>query len=384
VGAERPPPPDAGRREGGRGPALGPEMMSRALPGTGRDRERSFIVHTKSPAAYWVGLRVPFAAVDRGGRTFPVPALMVARVGSLWGLLRLLDLQSWLLAATAVLVLSILFWWPLMHGITRSLRQLTSATERIADGRFDTRVPDARRDEIGKLGESVNRMAARLDAHMTGQKKFLGDVAHELCSPLARLQMATGILADSAPQNLQETVADVREEVQQMSALVNELLLFTKAGMQPRDVVLHDLELAPLVENILARENATARVKTELAAGLHVRADADLLGRALGNLVRNALRYAGEAGSITVNAKRDGARVLLAVEDEGPGVSPEALDRLGEPFFRPEAARTRELGGVGLGLSIVRGSIAACGGEVRFANREPHGFRAEVRLAAAG
>ena len=68
-----------------------------------------------------------------------------------------------------VLLLSVAFWWPLMRGITRSLGQLTSATEQIADGRFDTRVPDARRDEIGKLGESVNRMATRLDAQMTGQ-----------------------------------------------------------------------------------------------------------------------------------------------------------------------------------------------------------------------
>lgn len=377
-GGERLPPPDGGKREGGRGPGPGPDQMGRGL---NSERGR-FIVHTDSPPAYWVGLRVPFSASDRG-RTFPVPAMVVARVGTLWGLLRLLNLEAWLLAATAVLALSILFWWPLIHSITRSLRLLTSATEQIADGRFDTRVPDSRRDEIGKLGESVNRMAARLDAHMTGQKKFLGDVAHELCSPLARLQMATGILADSAPENLKDTVADVREEVQQMSALVNELLLFTKAGMQPRDIVLQDVEVATLVQGVLAREDATGRVTAAVAADLHVRADPDLLARALGNLVRNALRYGGDAGAITVSAQREGARSLIVVEDEGPGVPAEALDRLGEPFFRPEAARTRELGGVGLGLSIVRGSVAACGGEVRFANREPHGFRAEVRLAGA-
>jgi two-component system sensor histidine kinase CpxA len=372
----RMPPPEAGRREGG--PA--PDMMGRGMGGPGSERGR-FIVRTDAPTAYWVGLRVPFMAADRG-RSFPIPAMMVARVGSLWGLLRLLDLQSWLLAATAVLVLSVLFWWPLIHGITRSLRQLTSATELIAGGRFDTRVPDARRDEIGKLGESVNRMAARLDTHMTGQKKFLGDVAHELCSPLARLQMATGILADSAPTHLKETVSDVREEVQQMSALVNELLLFTKAGMQPRDVVVQELELAPLVLAVLTREDAGRRVSADVPPELRVRGDAEMLARAFGNLVRNALRYAGESGPITLTATREADRVIVAVEDEGPGVPPEALDRLGEPFFRPEAARTRELGGVGLGLSIVRSSIAACGGETRFANREPQGFRAEVRLAA--
>jgi two-component system sensor histidine kinase CpxA len=103
----------------------------------------------------------------------------------------------------------------------------------------------------------------------------------------------------------------------------------------------------------------------------------------LGNLIRNALRYAGQAGPITVSAARTNGHVIIAVDDEGPGVPAADVDRLGEPFFRPELARTRESGGVGLGLAIVRNSIAACGGEVRFANRTPRGFRAEIRLSAA-
>jgi two-component system sensor histidine kinase CpxA len=99
--------------------------------------------------------------------------------------------------------------------------------------------------------------------------------------------------------------------------------------------------------------------------------------------VRNAVRYAADAGPITLTAVREASHIVLAVEDNGPGVPPGDLDRLGEPFFRPELARTREGGGVGLGLAIVRNSIAACGGEVRFSNRAPHGFRAEIRLNAA-
>ena len=226
-------------------------------------------------------------------------------------------------------------------------------------------------------------MATRLDTHMTGQKRFLGDVAHELCSPLARLQMATGILADQAPKDLQETVADVREEVQQMSALVNELLAFTKAGLRPRDVACSPVDLAPLARDVLAREDVGGRITLNVADDLRANAEPDLLARALGNLVRNALRYSGETGLITVTAARENKHVSLIVEDDGPGVPAADLDRLGEPFFRPELARTRESGGVGLGLAIVRNSIAACGGEVRFSNRTPQGFRAEIRLATA-
>ena len=168
-----------------------------------------------------------------------------------------------------------------------------------------------------------------------------------------------------------------------MATLVNELLAFTKAGLRPRAAELAAVELAPLVHDMLAREAAAARVTLPVPAGLAVRADAPLLSRALGNLVRNALRYAGDAGPITLTARRDGARVFVSVEDVGPGVPPEALARLGEPFYRPEAARTRETGGVGLGLSIVRSAAAACGGEVRFANRAPRGFTAEIALAPA-
>jgi two-component system sensor histidine kinase CpxA len=226
-------------------------------------------------------------------------------------------------------------------------------------------------------------MAARLDAHIHGQKKFLGDVAHELCSPLARLQLASGILEAQAPPALRTTVEDVRDEVQQMSALVNELLAFTKAGLQPREIACGPLDVAPLVREAVAREDPGSQVTVIAPDDLKALGDATLIGRAVANLVRNALRYAGAAGPILVTARRDADRVIISVDDQGGGVPAEALDRLGEPFFRPEAARTRETGGVGLGLSIVRSAVVACGGEVRFSNREPQGFRAELRLKTA-
>ena len=361
-----------------------PDLARKGEPpfaGSSDWRAPRFILRTDQPSAYWIGLRVPFVTPERGGRT--PPALLVARVGSFWKLLHLIGLESWFLAAGGVLALSVLFWLPLVRSITRPLAQLTAATGSIAEGRLDTRVDASRRDELGRLGESVNRMAVRLDAQMTGQKRFLGDVAHELCSPLARLQLATGILAERAPDDLRETVTDVRDEVQQMSRLVNELLAFTKAGMQAREVDLAILALPPLAREVLAREDTSGKVILSVPEGTVVRADAALLSRALANLVRNALRYAAESGAVQLGATREGDRLVITVDDEGPGVPSADVDRLGEPFFRPELARTREGGGVGLGLAIVRTSIASCGGEVRFSNREPRGFRAEIRLPAA-
>lgn len=169
-----------------------------------------------------------------------------------------------------------------------------------------------------------------------------------------------------------------------MSGLVGELLAFTKAGLKPRDAALDAVVLAPLAAEVLGREGGGAGTVTmDIPAQLTVRADAPLLARALANLVRNALRYAGDAGPVTVTARAEGAEIILAVEDQGPGVPADTLTRLGEPFFRPEFARTRETGGAGLGLAIVRSAVEACRGSVRFSNRDPRGFRAELRLAAA-
>jgi two-component system sensor histidine kinase CpxA len=312
-----------------------------------------------------------------------VPATLFIHPLSNWSLLRLLDLQSWLLGGGVAIGLSVLFWLPIVRSITRSLGLLTTATGKIAEGDFHTRVPATRRDEIGQLGDSVNQMAGRLDTLVNGQKRFLADIAHELGSPVGRLQVAVEILeARASDPELQAQVADVREEVQQMSALVNELLAFTKAGLRARSAELAPVELAPLVAQAVAREGGGARISTEVPAGLTARADGPLLTRAVGNLVRNAIRYSGDNTPIKVTAHNGGARIVVTVSDEGPGVPPEALARLGEPFYRPEAARTRETGGTGLGLAIVRSAVLACGGEVRFANLTPHGFAAEIALGA--
>ncbi len=329
---------------------------------------------------YWFGLRLhPAPEVVERGEPPPRTTLLV-RTNSLWALAKLLGIHLWVGVAGAALGVSVLFWMPFVRSTSRRLRGLESATGRIAEGHFETRTATGG-DEIGLLGASINSMAQRLESHADLQKKFLGDVAHELGSPIGRLQVAVELLEQRAAPDLQPQVADVREEVQQMSELVGELLAFTRAGMRPRETELTSVPLAGLLAEVMQRENGEGRVVVSFPEGLAVRADAALLRRAVGNLVRNALRYGGSKVSVAASVK--GAHVHLVVEDDGPGVPADALTRLGEPFFRPEHARTRETGGVGLGLTIVRSSVAACGGEVHFSNREPHGFRAEIWLLSA-
>jgi len=309
--------------------------------------------------------------------------MIVLRVPTVVALFRLLDLTPWLGLALGVAAVSIVFWLPFVRSLTRDLAKLTCATETIAAGRFDTRVAPLRRDELGTLGEAVNQMAERLNRLATGQKRFLGDIAHELGSPLGRMQVSVEILEQRADPSLRPAIHDVREEVEHMARLVEELLAFTRAGLQARPAMLASVELAPLVARVLAREAADDAVRVEISETLVVRGDPGLLDRAVGNLVRNALRHAGREAGITVRAETAGAEVRLVVEDTGPGVPVEALARLGEPLYRPEVARTREGGGTGLGLAIVKTCVEVCEGTVEFAQRAPHGLRVTLRLKAA-
>lgn len=375
------------RGDGSRGPRLpseefrrmpppefrgGPPPEGDRRPGGGLTRA---LIHTRKPDRFWVLFPAP--QLEPGPRRL----VAIAETLSAGGLL--IDYRPWIWAAGAVLVISVLWWVPFVHGITRSLWQMTLATERISEGRFDTRVPEQRGDELGRLGAAINSMAGRLEHHLTGQKRFLSDISHELCAPIARLQMALGILEQRADPNEIRQLADLREELDQMSGLVNELLSFSRAGLKSRDLPLTRVPLQPLVERVLQREGIGGEeIELNLAPDAAVLAEPELLTRALGNLLRNARRYAGGAGPITLGATRDRDSIVFTVADEGPGVPPDALSRLGEPFFRPDAARTREQGGTGLGLAIVKTCVEACHGTLTLKNREPRGFVAELRLRA--
>jgi two-component system sensor histidine kinase CpxA len=138
------------------------------------------------------------------------------------------DAKPWLALGFGVVAFSLIFWLPLVRGITRTIGRMKQTTRQIADGRLDVRVNLRRYDELGALGESIDQMAARLSGLVAGQKRSLGDIAHELCSPLARLQMALGIL-ELGIYRRDALRAISHQKAEQIAALVGELLS-TKAS----------------------------------------------------------------------------------------------------------------------------------------------------------
>ena len=347
-----------------------------------------FMLVTDSPRLYWAG--VSLGEVQRPWPGGPPPGISLLIVSdSLRGGGLFFDYVPWLLVGGGLTLISVLMWLPFVHSLTHALSRMTATAEQIAQGRFEAPPLVQRRDELGRLGRALAHMAGRLDGFVTGQKRFLGDTAHELLSPLARLEVALSILEQQANLNGNRRYAErALDEVHHLSDIVQDLLSFTKAGMRAKGAELRPVSLTEIIAKAIHREAAEEWVQVTADEALRVCAEPDLLVRALANAIRNAIRYAGQAGPITISAhsahESNGDEVVrLLVSDQGPGVPPESLDRLFDPFYRPEDARTRETGGNGLGLAIVKSCVEACNGRVSVANRVPGGLELTFTLPRA-
>lgn len=327
-----------------------------------------FLATTDNPVRYWIGARIPIR--ETGG------AVLILETDSMFNPALFFDPGLMLSVGAVAAALSVACWFLFVRNLTRSIRRMGVATERIAAGAFEALAPMDRHDELGHLGAQINRMAGQLYNLVSGQKRFLGDVAHELRAPLARMQKALSAL-ESRSTGGQSAMADLREEVQQMSELVNELLHFSTSSIQPVLLPVTPLQVAETVQRAIEREQVPgARIEVSVDERLRVLANEACITRSLSNLLRNSLRHAGHAGPVEIAARPEGSDVVITVTDAGPGVLEDELDRILEPTYRP--------GGDGLGLVIVKAGIESCQGTVTCRNLQPHGLEVSVRLPAAG
>lgn len=365
-----------------------PKLIDRRPPGDGSPRRQPgpvskrpadappkprFMLRAGDPARYWAGIHLDLVA--QGGSSLTL--VMVSDTISGGGLF--FDLRPWLGLAAAALIISALMWMPFVRGITGFISTLNHAAGRIAHGKFDERIEKQRSDELGELSTSVNTMAAQLGDYMTQQRRITADVAHELCSPIARMQMALGVVEQRSTPEQATYLQKLDRELQHMAKLVEEVLAFTKAETIPERETPEDIDLRELLQNILAREAPENGVKIEIGdVKLHSLRNA--LDRGIGNVVRNAVRYAKD---LEITASSTHSRVIIQIADRGPGVPEEALSRLFEPFYRPEAARGRNTGGSGLGLAITKRCIEACQGSITAQNRESGGLVVSIEVPVA-
>jgi two-component system sensor histidine kinase CpxA len=338
-------------------------------------------MRTTNPTQYWL---LASGRLDNPMAGDPMRIVVVGSSSSISAGGLIFDAKPWIALGLGIFVFSLLFWLPPVSGITRTLGRMIQATRQIADGRFDVRLKSRRKDELGTLGESIDQMASRLDGLVQGQKRFLGDIAHELCSPLARLQMALGVLEQRATEDQTPFVRSATQKAEQIAALVGELLSFSKASFGASALRLEPVNLLQIAEKaVQAEKTESCEVSLDVPQDLQVAADAELLTRALANVVRNAIQHAGNNGPIHLDATERAGEVTLTVSDSGPGVPENELPKIFDAFYRLDASRTRGTGGTGLGLAIVKTCVESCCGSVSARNRKPHGLDVIIQLQEA-
>jgi two-component system sensor histidine kinase CpxA len=362
-----PPPPMGSQQDGGIENQSGSIFFPKSKP--------AFLIRADNGDGYWAGVLLHLPPVRDMPRR---PVMLLLRADRLDGSGMFFEFKPWLWGGIAVLMLSLAFWTPFVWGITRYIRRLTAAAERIASGHFEVSLPSRGNDELGNLGSTIEAMAARLDHLITGQKRFLGDAAHELCAPLARIRTGLGILEMKLTGADSTALSSIEADTAELAALVNEILAFSRAGN--RSPVLRPVEVETLLREVLARESASVETAISIPNGLTVMADPILLGRAVANLVRNAAVHAGPDAKVSIDATETNDAVSIAVTDDGPGVPAAEISRIFEPFYRLDRSRSRDTGGSGLGLAIVRTAIETCGGQASATLPEGGGFTVTLRL----
>ena len=293
------------------------------------------------------------------------------------------SLMMLIVALASLLVSAILAWY-----LARPIRALRWAFDAAASGRLETRVGPrigARRDEIADLGRDFDRMAAQLQTLMSSQRRLLHDVSHELRSPLARLQAAIG-LARQDPARLEGSLDRIEREATRLDELVGEVLTLARLEGGSHRSSPQKTDLADLVASIgedarFEAEASGRRLHVVVPEGLIVEGNAELLHRAVENVVRNAVKYTGEGTEVSVALRAEAGRALLTVADRGPGLPEAELARVFEPFYRAPGSAGK---GFGLGLAIAQLAVQAHGGTIRAVNAPEGGLRVEISLPTNG
>ena len=265
----------------------------------------------------------------------------------------------------------------------RPIRALDWALRSATAGRLDVRVLPllrGRRDEISNLGAEFDRMAQRVESVIRSQRQLFHDVSHELRSPLARIEAAAG-LAHVSPERSAEMLSRIERESERMDALVSEILTLARldSGVDQEPLQQADLIalLDPVVENARFEGASRAidvvfRAPPQLSASVR----ADMLARAVDNVMRNALRHAPAASNVELTAGREGDEIVVAVHDRGPGLPPTELDEVFRPFVRGSRS---DAAGFGLGLAIAQRALRAHDGSIRAEARPGGGLTVVMR-----
>jgi two-component system, OmpR family, sensor kinase len=280
--------------------------------------------------------------------------------------------------------------WLVARSALRPVERMRTEAEAVSGSEPGRRLPVPRtRDELARLGESLNRMLDRLEDAVERERRFVDDASHELRTPLANLkgELELALRRARSPEELVQALRSAAEETEGLTRLAEDLLVLARADRGRLPVRPEDVDVADLVGETVGSYSARAselgiNLHSSVEGGIRARVDAARIRQAVGNLIDNALRHTPAGGRVVVGLVQGNGTLSVEVADTGEGFPPAFLTRAFDPFSRADAARGRDDGGAGLGLAIVRAVAEAHGGSVQAGNRPEGGAVVVLRIPA--
>ena len=290
-----------------------------------------------------------------------------------------------LIGAVIALLLGVL----LSRTLTRPIRELTRATHAVSEGNLSQQVPIRSDDELGELARAFNKMSAELSRSVNARKQMTADIAHELRTPLSLILGHAEAVHDGVLPPTRENFEIIREEAARLEHLVNDLRTLSLADAGELSISLQTVEPQRLLQDLASTYHYQAQRKNitldlDISRSLpNIEVDPGRMTQVLTNILDNALRHTPEGGRIILSARESLTYVELAIQDSGPGLKKEDLERIFDRFYRTDVSRQREgafPGGSGLGLAIAKSIVQAHGGQVSAEGEEGKGLKILIAL----
>ena len=322
---------------------------------------------------------ISYGATIGGVYISEVDTGQAALIDSIQSRMRTISVIAGVVALAVVIVFS--------RALTRRLRDLVKGMRIVREGDYDYRIPTRGRDEVRELSEEFNDMTGRLQSTEELRRRFVSDASHELRTPLASIRLLSDSVVQSENMDentMREFVTDIGSEAERLQRLTEKLLYLTRMDSDVH-VERSLVNLRQVAERTVHLLDPLAKarfvtIRTDFARDCVIRSTEDDIYQIIFNLAENAVKYNRRDGEVFLRLRREGAEAVLTVEDTGIGIPAADAPYIFDRFYRVDKARSRAHGGSGLGLSIVRDTVIANGGEISMEAREPVGTRFTVRF----
>ncbi|MCK4294676.1 MAG: HAMP domain-containing protein [Planctomycetes bacterium] len=302
-----------------------------------------------------------------------------------------------LFGAITTLIIALTIAYFVSKTITSPIRQMQQTAQRIAKGDFSGRVRIKSKDELGQLAKALNAMADELQQKIENLKRmdtirtdFVANVSHELKTPLTLIKGYIETLEDRAIDNKEKTqkfVSIIKDHANRLENIINDLLSLSELELSKDSLAKTTFDLKALIDEValgfghaLDTKNQTLTVSAQ-GNDFKVTADADKIEQVFVNLIDNAIKYTKHPGRIDISIRQDAQDLTVIVQDNGIGIAPEHLNRVFERFYRVDKARSRQLGGTGLGLGIAKHIVLAHNGKISIQSEPGKGTKVLVTLS---